>query len=143
MGEKRKSLLKGEMVFNLCLFAFILYFFFASLTYKAYTRMIPLIVVVAAIGIMVYILYKTVKAKTGSDFAITRYAEVFMWTMLCPTILYILGFLWGAPLYCFLFLKVRGKEKWLTSISFSALTFLFFYGVDYGLNMHLHQGILF
>jgi len=59
-----------------------------------------------------------------------------------PTV-YLLGFLVGLPLYCFLYFKLHG-QKWLPSIGLSLLVAAVIYGgFIVGLGFSFYKGLLF
>lgn len=135
--------LNGETIFNLFILAYILYIMIACFTYKAYTRYIPLIVAIVSLVMIIYILIKSLKAGADTSKKLTGYFEVFLWVMLCPALIYFIGFIVGGPIYCFLFAKIRSKQKWLSSIISAFIILVILFLVYNLLSVNLHKGLFF
>jgi hypothetical protein len=67
----------------------------------------------------------------------------FAWTFVAMEIL-LVGFTIAAPLYVFLYLRLQGRESWKLTLSLTASTFVFFYGLFvWILNTHFEEGWIF
>ena len=84
--------------------------------------------------------------RTESDSAIQarsagREASVFAWIGSIPALIYIFGFLMAVPLFLFLYLRGRSKERWLLSITTAAAStaLLYFLFIEM-LRVPLYEG---
>jgi hypothetical protein len=143
MKQYLKQKLHGEVIFCLCILAYILYILIACIGYRAYTRYIPLIVGTVSLVMIIYVLIKAWRTKPENVAKMSGYFEVFLWAMLCPVLIYFLGFMVGGPIYCFLFSKLRVKEKWLPSIIPAVVIGVFLYALYNLLRVNLYGGLLF
>ena len=137
-----KEKLHGEVIFTFCLLAYILYILIACITYRAYTRYIPLLVGSVALVLIIYTLYKAWTGDPQNAGWLREHAEIMIWTFLCPVMIFCLGFIIGGPLYCFMFSKIFMKEKWLGSIVPAVIILIFIYALQNLLRVYLHRGFL-
>jgi len=69
--------------------------------------------------------------------------RLFLWLLLFPVLIYFSGFPTAAPLYLFLFLKVRSGESLVLSAASAAVMWGFLLGVfTFLLDVPLHRGLL-
>lgn len=73
-----------------------------------------------------------------------RTAGILMWIFGFFLLIWLLGFSLAVPVTTFLYLKLTGGEKWLLTITFTVLSWAFFYGVfEYALSIPFPEGQLF
>jgi TctA family transporter len=72
-----------------------------------------------------------------------RTAGILGWIIGFFLLIWLIGFSYAVPITTFFYLKLSGKEKWPTTIVFTAATWGFFYGVfDYALRIPFPEGLL-
>lgn len=73
-----------------------------------------------------------------------RAAGIIGWILGFFLLIWLVGFAYAVPITTFFYLKLSGKESWLMTIVFTAVTWGFFYGVfDYALRIPFPPGLLF
>lgn len=73
-----------------------------------------------------------------------RAAGIIGWILGFFLLIWLVGFGYAVPITTFFYLKLSGKESWLMTIVFTAVTWAFFYGVfEYALNIPFPPGVLF
>jgi len=73
-----------------------------------------------------------------------RAAGIIAWILGFFLLIWLVGFAYAVPITTFFYLKLSGKESWLMTIVFTAVTWGLFYGVfDYALNIPFPPGLLF
>lgn len=149
----------GNTKFTLLLFAFVTYFFFLTLELSRVARVVPLQVVIPTLALLFVQLAidlvpilaqkfspfekvrffksealrdKTLVGTPGSvtsTLAAYRELRAFFWILLMLLFIYVLGLLFAVPLYTFLYLTIRAKERRLFSIMMAATLWGLVYGV--------------
>lgn len=72
-----------------------------------------------------------------------RAAGIIAWILGFYGLIWLVGFSWAVPLTTFFYLKLSGKEPWLITIIFTAITWGLFYGMfDYALRIPFPEGSL-
>jgi hypothetical protein len=149
----------GRTKFTLILFAFVTYVLYLTLDLGSVARMVPLQVAIptlAVITIQLVLDLVPVLAQKFSPFEKIRFAGTealqnktladgpgsvtrtllsrrelcaFFWIFLMLLYIYVFGILLAVPLYTFLYLTIRAKERWLLSIVMAATLSGLVYGV--------------
>ncbi len=127
----------------------------ATMGYPPKARLFPLILLVITEGLVVIHLIKEIWGKTKHqadaveegkgeekiDWAL--YLRAPAWIAGFMLAIYFLGYLIGASLFSFLYLKVHG-EKWVTTIGFTlGVLALIYGGFEIALKTPLYGGLLF
>ena len=164
---------EGRTRFTLLLFAFVTYLLYLTLDLGSVARLVPLQVAVptlAFLTIQLVLDLAPVLAQKFSPFEKIRFVGTqalqdqtladapgavtrtlidrrglcaFFWILLMLFFIYVFGFLLAIPLYTFLYLTIRGKQRWLLSIAMAATLWGLVYGVfAVLLNSSLHRGHL-
>ena len=87
------------------------------------TRLVPIVVAVPTLAILSYQLRQDLLGQppTGAEAASSGSARpAFLWILVLPPMLLVLGFLLGIPFHTLLFLRVRGREPWFRSVLMAA-----------------------
>ena len=86
---------------------------------------------------------KTETAKVAGPKEIRPFVMGIAWLVGILPMIYLLGFLVGLPIYCFLYFKLHG-QKWLRSTVLTLLiTAVIYGGFIIGLKVPLYKGLLF
>lgn len=171
MKQKYKWI-TGELIFAIGILAYLVYIFISCLNYGAYTRLVPLVVVSWSLVCIVIIIVKTIRRErkkqtdnhtasgetaldseesekgnadeeSGATPPVKKYLEIFAWTLLCPLMIYLFGFMVGSPIYCLIFTKLRGKSSWITAIIAAVVIAGMMLLLNYVIGVFLHPGLIF
>ncbi len=127
----------------------------ATMEYPPRARLFPLILLIITEGLVVIHLIKEIRGrnkhqkasaeeeKTAEKIGWNVYLRAPFWITGFMLSIYLLGYLVGASLFSFVYLKVHGV-KWLTTIGFSLGVLAVIYGgFEIALKTPLHGGLLF
>ena len=144
-----------EIIFSSVVIVILTVMTVATMGYPPKARLFPLILLVITEGLVVIHLIKEIWGKTKHQTASAeeeKTAEKIDWAMYLRApawitgfmlSIYLLGYLVGASLFSFFYLKVHG-EKWLTTIGFSlGVLALIYGGFEIALKTPLYGGLLF
>lgn len=155
-----RARLNEELGFAVLLGLVALYFVVTAAGYSSKARLVPLVVGLPTLALALYQVVKLLRTPVldqacdpdededvvpCADDEVTRRNEFrsLGWVLGCFAAIWIVGFLYGLPLYAFLYAKVRGREGWLLSLIPAAVSFAVLYGVFvHGLHVPLYKGLV-
>jgi hypothetical protein len=72
-----------------------------------------------------------------------RTISIILWTVGFFIAIWLLGFSYAVPLTIFLYLKIAGRESWITTIAVTFFSWLFYWGLfEKMLNVPFPEGLL-
>jgi len=154
-----KTLKRGQLVFDILLFLFLIYYIKIASTYSPVARAIPLIISIPIAFLLIFLIITDFvnikkagstllegadnKEKKKSDSEKRAFNTIFLWIILVPFVVYILGFLLSIPILLILFLKLYTESSWkFCLISFFILELIIYVGLVKFLNINLYKGII-
>ncbi len=150
---------KIEQIFSWFLFLLFIFLFFATWSYGAKARLVPLLMLVPGIiltGIHLgrihrqpdLIMEEGVAEEDGESFEINAPFDQEMWMVAWfigfAALIWLIGFLVATPLFLILYLRLWAKEKWRRTLPLAVITTLCIYLImEWAFKIILYRGWLF
>ncbi len=163
--------LNDRTLFTLGVFVLVLVFLVLSLGYQPRARLVPVIIAVPTLLLTLFQLlidmipavarrfsffqeYDLFGIETGraaapseesrpSSAVFRRELNFAAWLLLLVSLIYFIGYLVAIPLFMVLFMRLRSSERWLTTLSITAVTWAFVYVVFIVvMGAPLHEGVV-
>lgn len=163
--------LNDRTLFTLGVFVVVLGFLVLALDYQPRARLVPLIIAVPTLLLTLFQFLIDAIPAVGRRFSFFQEYDLFgietgraaasteesrpnrnvfrrelsfaAWLLLLVALIYFIGYLAAIPLFMILFMRLRSSERWLITLSITAVTWAFVYFVFIVImGAPLHEGVV-